>query len=109
MRTMSSTSTRFALHELLYTVTVFNVQLSFSLSLSSLFTPFLSVVVLLLCLLLSQETDCSTNDAHNGDYNSINNTLDTNNSTQFTLNNFAYPTNTQVSNGCDVKNEKRPL
>lgn len=49
---------------------------------------------------LSQETDYSSCNAHNnGDDNSINNTIDANNSTQLTLNNFAYPTNSQVSRG----------
>lgn len=46
---------------------------------------------------LSQETDYSSCNAHNnGDDNSINNTIDANNSTQLTFNNFAYPTNSQV-------------
>lgn len=49
---------------------------------------------------LPQETDYSSCDAHNNDNNnSIDNTIDANNSTQLTLNNFAYPTNTQVSKG----------
>lgn len=57
-------------------------------------------ITLIMSAVLSQETDYSSCNAHNnGDDNSINNTIDANNSTQLTLNNFAYPTNSQVSRG----------
>lgn len=61
-----------------------------------LFNVFLTLIM---SAVPSQETDYSSCNAHNNGDDSINNTIDANNSTQLTLNNIAYPTNTQVSRG----------